>query len=142
MQVFFVMLFFPVIMNALQYYIIDGFIKDQKLGDHEPIPSDDEEEENNDEDRRTRRRRSGGVDGQYHSDEDDQSKNDGVKTAEVSDKEIAPEGTAKSRSDPKKLDEYDPATDGERGSTSGSSARSRDELASPSKDTAKEAKST
>ena len=35
------MLFFPVIMNATQYYIIDSFIK-QQITDHEPIPSDDE----------------------------------------------------------------------------------------------------
>ncbi|KAI9844722.1 MAG: hypothetical protein M1838_002061 [Thelocarpon superellum] len=41
-QVFFVMLLFPVIMNALQYYIIDSFIKDQTPSDHEPIPSVDE----------------------------------------------------------------------------------------------------
>lgn len=40
-QVFFVMLFFPVIMNALQYYIIDGFIKDQQPGGHEPLPTED-----------------------------------------------------------------------------------------------------
>ena len=58
-QVFFVMLFFPVIMNALQYYIIDGFIKNQQPSEHEPIPSEDgeaeeeeegEEEEEDDED--------------------------------------------------------------------------------------------
>ena len=30
LQVFFVMLFFPVVMNATQYYIIDSFIKNQK----------------------------------------------------------------------------------------------------------------
>ena len=48
-QVFFVMLFFPVVMNALQYYIIDGFIKDQKPPDHEPIPSEDEDEHDDDE---------------------------------------------------------------------------------------------
>lgn len=40
-QVFFVMLLFPVIMNAIQYYIIDTFIKKQQPTDHEPIPSDD-----------------------------------------------------------------------------------------------------
>jgi hypothetical protein len=40
-QVIFVMLVFPVIMNALQYYIIDGFIKNQSPSDHEPIPSVD-----------------------------------------------------------------------------------------------------
>lgn len=36
LQIFFVMLFFPLIMNALQYYIIDGFIKGQKTEDDEP----------------------------------------------------------------------------------------------------------
>ncbi len=37
LQVFFVMLFFPVIMNATQYYIIDSFIKNQKPGEHAPL---------------------------------------------------------------------------------------------------------
>jgi hypothetical protein len=40
LQVFFVMLFFPVIMNATQYYIIDSFIKNQKPGDHEPLSAE------------------------------------------------------------------------------------------------------
>jgi hypothetical protein len=40
-QVFFVMLFFPVVMNAIQYYIIDSFIKEQKPTDHQPLPSED-----------------------------------------------------------------------------------------------------
>ena len=43
-QVFFVMLLFPVVMNALQYYIIDSFIKDQTPGDHDAIPSVDEDD--------------------------------------------------------------------------------------------------
>jgi STIMATE family len=43
LQVFFVMLFFPVVMNATQYYIIDSFIKNQKLGEMEVLPSDDGE---------------------------------------------------------------------------------------------------
>lgn len=42
LQVFFVMLFFPVVMNATQYYIIDGFIKNQKPLEHEPLATDDE----------------------------------------------------------------------------------------------------
>lgn len=41
LQVIFVMLVFPVIMNATQYYIIDSFIKNQKPPEHEQIPSDD-----------------------------------------------------------------------------------------------------
>ena len=40
-QVFFVMLFFPLVMNALQYYIIDGFIKDKKPAELEPLPGED-----------------------------------------------------------------------------------------------------
>jgi hypothetical protein len=40
LQVVFVMLVFPVIMNATQYYIIDSFIKNQKP-DHERIPGED-----------------------------------------------------------------------------------------------------
>ncbi|KAG0650955.1 Vacuolar membrane [Hyphodiscus hymeniophilus] len=42
LQVIFVMLVFPVIMNATQYYIIDSFIKNQKP-EHELIPDDDDE---------------------------------------------------------------------------------------------------
>ena len=49
LQIFFVMLFFPLVMNALQYYIIDGFIKNQKPPDHEHIPRDDEGQIDNDE---------------------------------------------------------------------------------------------
>ena len=43
-QVFFVMLFFPLIMNALQYYIIDGFIKSKKPVDHEAVAGEDEDD--------------------------------------------------------------------------------------------------
>jgi hypothetical protein len=44
LQVVFVMLVFPVIMNATQYYIIDSFIKNQKP-EHERIPDDDSDDE-------------------------------------------------------------------------------------------------
>ena len=44
-QVFFVMLFFPLVMNAIQYYIIDSFIKDQKPKGHDRIPQEDSEDE-------------------------------------------------------------------------------------------------
>jgi len=43
LQVIFVMLVFPVIMNATQYYIIDSFIKNQKPEGHERIPDADSE---------------------------------------------------------------------------------------------------
>ncbi|KAL7629286.1 hypothetical protein AAE478_000806 [Parahypoxylon ruwenzoriense] len=39
-QIVFVMMLFPLIMNALQYYIIDSFIKMKETG-HEPLPSED-----------------------------------------------------------------------------------------------------
>jgi hypothetical protein len=43
LQVIFVMLVFPVIMNATQYYIIDSFIKKQ-TDEHELIPDGDDDE--------------------------------------------------------------------------------------------------
>ncbi|RKF77847.1 Vacuolar membrane protein [Golovinomyces cichoracearum] len=44
-QITFVMLVFPLIMNATQYYIIDGFIKDKNLNDHEQTLQADHNEE-------------------------------------------------------------------------------------------------
>lgn len=44
LQIVFVMMLFPVIMNAMQYYIIDSFIKKQptpELEGHERIPGDE-----------------------------------------------------------------------------------------------------
>jgi hypothetical protein len=41
LQVFFVMLFFPVVMNATQYYIIDSFIKNQKPSEHDELAGED-----------------------------------------------------------------------------------------------------
>ena len=32
-------------MNALQYYIIDGFIKEKQHNDHQPVPTEDDDEE-------------------------------------------------------------------------------------------------
>ncbi|PNH76206.1 hypothetical protein VD0001_g1418 [Verticillium dahliae] len=43
LQIFFVMMFFPLIMNAMQYYIIDSFIKKAVGGDHERVPEEDPE---------------------------------------------------------------------------------------------------
>ena len=40
LQIAFVMMIFPLIMNAMQYYIIDSFIK-QKETDHQALPSED-----------------------------------------------------------------------------------------------------
>ncbi|KAF6817686.1 hypothetical protein CPLU01_13509 [Colletotrichum plurivorum] len=45
LQIFFVMMFFPLVMNALQYYIIDSFIKQpqQDEHEHERLPGEDPE---------------------------------------------------------------------------------------------------
>lgn len=118
-QVFFVMLFFPVVMNALQYYIIDNFIKNQKPSDHEPIPSEDENEEDIDE-----RRRSEGFD--FDRSCDSASDDEGTKHAETSqpseveDKELKSDKSSMRKKSSTRHDEYDPATDGER---SGGSVR-------------------
>ena len=101
LQVFFVMLFFPVVMNALQYYIIDGFIKNQKPSDHEQIPSEDENEDAAEEWREP--------DADYNSASEDD---------ELVNKALKPEAKPPS----KNTDEYDPLKDGER-SGGGSSSR-------------------
>lgn len=45
LQIAFVMMIFPLIMNAMQYYIIDSFIKmNDKGSDHERLPSEDPDE--------------------------------------------------------------------------------------------------
>ncbi|KAL8797825.1 MAG: hypothetical protein Q9195_000177 [Heterodermia aff. obscurata] len=130
-QVFFVMLFFPVVMNALQYYIIDSFIKNQNPTNHEPIPSDDGEDEDDETDGRHGRRRSRGGPEQYDSEDEDTAKNgETIKATELSDKADPPDRVSKSKSKPKKLDEYDPATDGDGGSSSSSSTREGDGNAS------------
>jgi len=118
-QIFFVMLFFPVVMNALQYYIVDSFIKDQKPSDHEPIPN--EEGDENEIGHGIRRRRpsvDGLLDGGDHdSDVEDEAAKSATaaRTAEPKDNKPA----SKLSVDPKKLDEYDPAMDGEGSGGSG-----------------------
>ena len=110
-QVFFVMLFFPVVMNALQYYIIDSFIKDQKPSNHDPIPSEDGDEESID---GRRRSRGEGQDGAHDIDAEDENMKDGaaIKVSEG-------KGKLKLRVESKKLDDYDPAVDGEGSRSSG-----------------------
>lgn len=115
-QVFFVMLFFPVVMNALQYYIIDSFIKDQKPSDHEPTSSEDGDEHSVDEHSRTGRGHPRGEDhGNAH---DTDAGNDTTRDrAEI--KASEDKDKAKLKVEAKKLDEYDPAIDGEGSGSSG-----------------------
>lgn len=56
-QIAFVMFIFPVIMNAIQYYIIDSFIKennrsdeDDARGEHRPLAQHDEDDSDDEED--------------------------------------------------------------------------------------------
>ena len=98
------MLFFPVVMNALQYYIIDSFIKDQKPSDHEPIPSEDGDSDDIDDGGHVRGPGSVGSDGRGDSPEVTETSKDGSEI-KVSSPDL--------KMDPRKLDEYDPAVDGE-----------------------------
>lgn len=110
LQIFFVMLFFPVFMNALQYYIIDSFIKDQKPSDHEPVPTDDGQDDREDS--------RDATDALEHGEEETAliKKDADAMARKQKEKE------AQVRADSKKLDEYDPTTDG-----ASSSSGSRDE---------------
>lgn len=66
MQITFVMFVFPLIMNALQYWIIDSFIKDAEHGGeggYEGVGEDDEESDDEWLERQQRRREQG-IDGE------------------------------------------------------------------------------
>ncbi|KAM0253592.1 hypothetical protein ACHAQJ_007221 [Trichoderma viride] len=67
LQVAFVMMIFPLIMNGLQYYIIDSFIKN-KSTDHEMLPSED-----NGDDHHDYERRGSGSDGSGRDSQDDET---------------------------------------------------------------------
>ncbi|KAL8741818.1 MAG: hypothetical protein Q9190_005612 [Brigantiaea leucoxantha] len=105
-------------MNALQYYIIDSFIKEQKPGEHEQIPSEDGDDEDGS---RSRRERSITAE----VEEDDERDLDGNPEATkdgviVKDKRLSSNGAAKTNADSQKLREYDPAVDGETSSSTSS----------------------
>ncbi|KUJ18524.1 uncharacterized protein LY89DRAFT_581983 [Mollisia scopiformis] len=121
LQVVFVMLVFPVIMNATQYYIIDSFIKNQKP-DHERIPDVDRDDSfDQGHEGRYEDPTSGSSDEIHSGDEDDEvlAKADELKTkAKASAKtkrgnsSSSRPGTGKSHS--KKVNkDYDPMFDGE-----------------------------
>ena len=97
-------------MNAIQYYIIDSFIKNQKPTDHEPIPSEEDEDEDVDRD----------LDGAFDS--EDEAGN--VKNAETT-KNSETEDKHPASVHSKKLRDYDPDKDGdERTSVVGSGSAS------------------
>ena len=134
-QVFFVMLFFPVVMNALQYYIIDGFIKDQKSLEHEPFP----DQEHNHDDGRVRRPQASGDDERLYDSQDTSfAHSESTGAADNRDRRLPPDRITKLMVHPKNLDEYDPAKDGETTPTIsddvGGSSEERNFLATETKD--------
>ena len=110
LQIAFVMFVFPLIMNALQYWIVDGFIKDpagQESG-YQGVGGEDEDDEDDDEWlERQRRRREAGIDGADSDLEDGESR--GLKEANPT--------AVPARK------QYDPATDGEGSSREASKTR-------------------
>ncbi|KAF4976702.1 hypothetical protein FZEAL_6666 [Fusarium zealandicum] len=113
LQIAFVMMIFPLIMNGLQYYIIDSFIK-LKEPEHERLDSDDSDDEN-----RPRR---------YDDSEDETARVRLVDTDHESDTE-SDEEAAKipPRHQSKDSVEYDPELDGDDRTIIGSSSSARNE---------------
>ena len=133
-QVFFVMLLFPVIMNAIQYYIIDSFIKDQSPTTHEPIPShtDDDSTSGADHDLDGPATADGHEPYPEADDEADDTVATEAKRVEKADDETA--GGATPRSDQssrsarlRQPEGYDPSTDGEDSPTVAGSGASNGE---------------
>lgn len=105
LQIAFVMFVFPLIMNALQYWIVDGFIKDPagQEGGYQGVGEHDEEDEDDDEWlERQRRRREAGID----EESDDEAGNG----------KLSPGATGARK-------QYDPMVDGEGSSREGSKSR-------------------
>lgn len=109
LQITFVMFIFPLIMNGMQYWIIDSFIKDQDRGDGQYVVAageDSDEDEGEEWLERQRRRREAGLDGDGGSDVD-------IEVAEpVAFKEASPK-IVPVRSNHSQGAEYDPAVDGQ-----------------------------
>jgi hypothetical protein len=104
-QITFVMFIFPLIMNALQYWIIDGFIKDPSGGEghYAVAASEESEDEDGDEvwlERHRRRRREVGEE----SDEED-----GTEPLKEANPTAVPVRRGSSRA---AAGEYDPRFDG------------------------------
>lgn len=118
-QVFFVMLFFPVVMNALQYYIVDSFIKNQKPKEPEPGSSEDGEDSDSESDEPDHRRRHSEHVDVRSQDEPALAKNGAdVTVTEQKEKNLASDRVSQLRADPKTLEEYNPDTDGASSSSS------------------------
>jgi hypothetical protein len=135
LQVIFVMLVFPVIMNATQYYIIDSFIKNQKP-EHERIPDTDGDSIDGGRHREPYEDpRSGSSDEIHSGDEDDEEVlNKTVEEPKSKPKETVRKygGSSRSSKSPRKpglkigSKDYDPLFDGESSPTVVGSASTSD----------------
>lgn len=115
LQIVFVMMLFPVIMNAMQYYIIDSFIKKEPTPEHvhERIPSEEPSEgrDGGEEDR---------GDGRYDVSFDASSSSDGVGVENEEDVRLQRSRRQAGR------DGYDSDVDGDAQTVIASSGSSRD----------------
>ena len=129
-QVFFVMLFFPVVMNAIQYYIIDGFIKNRDHPNHEPVSDRSEDDDDSDNEGIPTRGRARSHDNDLDSRAEAEHANlldkSGKRAEHV---EVKEKGQASrrqhssgSRTRSNHFIDYDPAVDGESSETSNSKA--------------------
>ena len=118
LQIIFVMLLFPLIMNALQYYIIDGFIKNREPKEgHHALPTDEDEEDDDREDGVSRPLRNA-WDASFDSDEEAEDLKKTARTRVEGERKEGAKGPGQ-----QDLEEYDPEQDGE---SSGSSQRNRE----------------
>ncbi|KAK0392743.1 hypothetical protein NLU13_2238 [Sarocladium strictum] len=98
LQIAFVMMIFPLIMNAMQYYIIDSFIKlNDKGPEHERLPSEDPDDR-----RRRGRDEEDELAGVLHDSDDSDGEDDETRIVK-----------AKGRNKQRTEGEYDPEVDGE-----------------------------
>lgn len=109
-QITFVMLIFPLIMNALQYWIIDGFIKDPGSGDHQPLPTDDESDDESGDEAWLGQRRRCRLGESDEEDSEDEAEVNAKKKERIA--ERGPLKEANPTPIPSRRSEYDPAADG------------------------------
>ena len=112
-QIFFVMLFFPLIMNALQYYVIDTFIKGKGGDEHEAVPGEDPDRGS---DELLPPHSGNAWDASFESDDEEE---EGLKKARGSERSRLVKPTPSVKVEDR---EYDPRADGEH---NGSSSRQR-----------------
>ncbi|KAG7108787.1 hypothetical protein HYQ44_012151 [Verticillium longisporum] len=108
------MMFFPLIMNAMQYYIIDSFIKKAVGGDHERVPEEDPEWTSGNAAASPYDDRSG----LFDSDDEEDQDSDATAKVRQSSKQLLKQDEPQ---------EYDPDLDGDAQTIVGSSASRRHE---------------